>query len=516
MIDNDAGRLPSQNNGQDGTASYLQQAADACEAGDPALGMHLYLAAFEQSQQTSDNKKPSPEAVNGLRQAWALACTLKERPIAEYIFERIAPYLTTEEATRYAKQLQELAIDKLEEFGIPRDSIEGLADMISQDVYDGSSAPRVQVKHISTVIRPKKASTTDLSAPKQPAAASDPAVPSPKQPAADAASGTAPQVQVIPAGKTAPAKQSVDFGSYDQLVGYDEAVARMRDLGIGMDKDPQFQELVTLLNDRHGLDGMPAVDSLLFRSPAREDANRFMTATVGELGLPVLRMRMEENLQGMPILCVMAQSDRQPKLNSSRTRFEGPGILMLEDLDMWMSPVPDQPADDFGGFIMASLSRGAREAVSLIQSAVNDSEVYVLASASSTSEIDPFFCELLMPLTTIDIDYPTDAERAAIWKDIVHEHPSLRGIDRKALVKYSRCMPRFDIYSAVRDAIDEAYRASLASRRYTPVRANILFDKLASYQPIDSEEYAALEDAVVEDFRLELENIDDLLRGSEG
>ena len=37
---------------------------------------------------------------------------------------------------------------------------------------------------------------------------------------------------------------------------------------------------------------------------------------------------MEENLQGMPVLCVMAQADRQPKLNAARNAFEGAGVLM--------------------------------------------------------------------------------------------------------------------------------------------------------------------------------------------
>ena len=53
---------------------------------------------------------------------------------------------------------------------------------------------------------------------------------------------------------------------------------------------------------------MPMVDCLLFCSDAREDASRFMLATVGELGLPAIRMRMEETFQGVPMLCVSAQA----------------------------------------------------------------------------------------------------------------------------------------------------------------------------------------------------------------
>ena len=82
--------------------------------------------------------------------------------------------------------------------------------------------------------------------------------------------------------------------SYDSISGYGAAVARMRSLGVGLAGTPEFDDFVAMLNSRHGLDAMPVVDSLLFCSPAREDASRFMLATVGELGLPAIRMRMEE------------------------------------------------------------------------------------------------------------------------------------------------------------------------------------------------------------------------------
>lgn len=551
MVDKDSDRMPSQNNEQNNEVSYLQQAAEACAAGDPALGMHLYLAAFEQSQKES-GKEPSPEAINGMKKAWALACSLKERSIAEYVFERIEPYLSSEEKVVYAKQLQELALDKLEEYGLSRKDLEELADAISEE-YTGSEPSYLQVEHVSGLAplvgmspqaASRKASKTAQSkedavsaeseaaleggGPKAGSAAKDEAALSefPSLPFVDkpAQGQNAPAVNPVSASVKSPAQtkspsngantiSAANLGTYDDLVGYDESISRMRDMGIGRDDDPQFQDLVELLNDRHGLDCMPAVDSILFRSPAREDANRFMMATAGELGLPVMRMRMEENLQGMPMLVVMTQNDRHPKLNQSRTRFEGPAVLLIEDLDQWFSPVVEQSSDDLGGFLMASLSRGAREAVALIQSAVDNSEVYVLASASDAEDIDPFFYDLLSPLTVVDIDYPTEAERTAIWKAIVREHPSMRGIDRKALVRYSRSMPRCDIYSAVNEAIEEAYKSSLASRRYMPVKADNLFDKLAAYQPLDSEEYKALEDAVVEDFKRELENIDDLLKG---
>ena len=49
-----------------------------------------------------------------------------------------------------------------------------------------------------------------------------------------------------------------------------------------------------------------------------------------------------------------------------------------------------------------------------------------------------------------------------------------------------------------------------------PGPADNLYDKLAAYQPLDSDEYRALEEAVVSDFRRELEHLEDLLDREEG
>ena len=224
-----------------------------------------------------------------------------------------------------------------------------------------------------------------------------------------------------------------------------------------------------------------------------------MTATLGEIGLPAIRMHMEENLQGAPVLCVMAQADNHPRLNSARNAFEGPGVLMLEDLDLWEAPVVDAD-DDLGGFVYATLSRGAREAINLIRSAVENPDVFVIASASDGRAIDGFFYDLLEPLTVVDIDYPDEDERRAIWLDILHDHPSMRGINLDDLVEFSAGMPRYDLYMAAREAIEDAYKTSLMHRNYVPVTTDNLFEKLAAYQPLDSKEYHALENAVVREF----------------
>lgn len=508
MFENDANCSPSQNDEHSNSSTeYLRLASQACASGDAVLGMHLYLAAFERAQH-GGGAAPDEAALEGLKQAWQLACTLKERSIAEYAFERLEPYLSSDEVAVCAEQLQSLALDKLEEYGLTREDLEDMTDMISQDFLGLDAARLMRVEHVT---EPSARAVAESAAADE--GAGEQQAPS----VAEVEKSLAEAIQACGDDADAHAVvSSIESITYRELVGYDETVKLMRDFGVGMQHDDRFQELVELLNVRHGLDRMPASDALLFRSPAREDASRFMAATLGELGLPAIRMHMEENLQGMPVLCVMAQADRQPKLNAARNAFEGAGVLILEDLDLWMSPMVESVGDDFGGFLMASLSRGAREAISLIRSAVENPDVFVLASSSEAGEIDPFFYDLLEPLSVVDIDFPTVSEREDIWMEIARDHPSIRGIDRASLVRFSSQMPRYDMYMAAREAIEEAYKASLVARRYLPVTADNLYDKLAAYQPLDSEEYRALEEAVVSDFRRELDHLEDLLDGEEG
>jgi len=160
------------------------------------------------------------------------------------------------------------------------------------------------------------------------------------------------------------------------------------------------------------------------------------------------------------------------------------------------------------------MSRGAREAINMIRYAVEDPDVYVIATASTGAEPDPFFYEILEPISVIDIANPTDAERDEIWREIMHDHPSMRVLDRRALVRFSAGMPRYDLYMAARAAIEEAYKEGLSRRMYLPVSRQNIFDKIASYQPLDSEEYHALEDEIVRGFQSELEDIENLLGGA--
>lgn len=505
------GNASSQDSRSNSSQAYLKRAALAVEQGDSILGIHLYLAAYERA--LSENLVPSEEVLKGMGKAWDLALRTKQRSLAEYIFEKLEPYWDPDEVTEHADELQRLAFDKLEEYGFDREAIEGMADMVNQDLLD--AAPDVLCEFQESA---SSAPEPDPAPEPKPASAED----DPKdEPASDAGQIQLPNLPGLSAflGQFAPAKseaspeQKLD---YRNLVGFDGVIRAMSEMGIGRSRDPEFAKFLEMLNRRHGLSGMPGVGTLMFRCPAREDANYFMVATAGELGMPAVRMRLDHNAQGQVVLCVMASPDFKPRLQGlQRTGFDGPTTVILEDLDLWDFPAVDAstPESAVQGLIQMQLSRGAREAIALIQTALDSPEATVLISAAEPKEIDPFFWELIGPYRMIDVELPNDAERRAIWREVQSQHPSARGLDVSRMVEFSHALSRFEILMVANEAVDEAYRNSVAKGRFCAVPSDDVMARLASFQPLDSHEYRAMEDLAVAELRRETSDFDDLLKG---
>lgn len=674
---------------EDTVVEYFSRAEQACKNGDAVGGMHLYLAAFGFA--TARSRVPNEKAITSLKRAWSIACNLRERPLAEYVFEKMVPYLSAAEESHCASELQSLALDKLAELGLTRerlsqfasmatggeavvgpmklmhlgsfripsfpddlssidgiDELDQLLDEVAKEsvgetseggvaeaseggaaetpvaeasladealvdegpiVTDGAvvekpadevlddlpifsqvatlddlfpsiskgmaskpkdsvdeyfSEPSLQEKFeeafndVRGLVDAKEAGTREESeAGPDEGSAPGSEVFNPQgsfeitdegislgpgfglrlppeetdeeasqfgqmvdslnemmanfeknngqrvvEPAASngGSSSTRPRTGIVAPGELP------EGATFADLVGYDRAIEIMRTFGIGLRGDPDFLSLVEALNELHGIDNMPATDTLLMRSVAREDANKFMEATANELGLPTVRMSMDETIQGALTLCLTMRADNPPKMDKTRTQFIEPTVLCLEDVDLWMVPM-DFMGDDATPWPQR-LTRGAQEALRLIRSAVENPEVYVLATMSSFGEMDGFFCDVLTPFSIVEIEVPDDSEREEIWKSLMRSHPSLSNLRMRSLVEYSANLPRDDIYIAVREAIEEAYKQSLATRTYMPVTYDNLLEKLSAYQPLESEEYKHLEDEVAERLRSELDTFD--------
>lgn len=574
-----------QNAHSNSSQAYLQRAASAVEEGDIVLGIHLYLAAYERALR--ENRIPSEAVLEGMTKAWDLAIRAKQRSLAEYIFEKLEAFWTPEEMARHAQELQELAFDKLEEYGLDRSLVEDMADMVSQDLmdatddvlyrYDGDvvdntalplkrSAKNGQLSSkaendklneasvkgsVSSGVEQKAANQGSQSNPSD-----DPASVSKEKDIAalNSAALTSSSSEERNGGVHNEDNAGVDKGAleiesavipsdsplaaafaqltnlatgaasketqeapqqqfnYRNLVGFDKAIASMAKLGVGRAKDPEFAQFLEMLNFRHGMPGMPGLGTLIFRSPAREDANCFMVATVGELGLPAVRMRLDRNAMGQVVLCVMASPNFKARLSGvSRSGFDSPTVVVLEDLDLWDLPFFDGSFDDVQSLLTIQISRGAREALALVQAALTSPEATVLISASEPSEIDPFFWDLIGDHRFVDIDLPDEDERRKIWLSEQSQHPSMRGLNRGQLVDFSRGLSRFEIYAISNESVEEAYRESVAQNTFCAVETDKVLMRLSNFQPLESEEYKRMEDLAVDHFRKELANIDDLL-----
>lgn len=513
---------------------YMKAAREAYTSGDRVLAMHLYLSAYEEA--CGKSPLPDMEAVSALKEAWRVASELRERSIAEYIFDKLEAHLSSEEAESCARDLQSMALDKLSELGISRADLEGMADMISEEM--GATARISGVTPIATSVRlhpgagPADALRLDAShegasshaqhATAQDEASDSPALSdgvaqSPSSRASSANPASAPADAASPtdapsgerSGEEPPRLKSSYLPLFDDLVGFDAVIDDMRAFGIGVKQDEEYRLLVDTLRERHGIDGLSAAGSIVFRTSSREDASMFMAAVAGELNLPVLRVQMQPGPQGMPVLCVTTAADRPMRMGPNKLSLEAPSVLILEDYDLWGAPLMEAASAVEGENIMlASMSRAAREVFTLIASAVGNPDIYVLASMSGEASDQGFLYDLMEPMNIVDIYLPDELERRRIWNAIAHDHPSVRELDLSRLTRFSRNLSRFDIVAAGREAVEDAYRQSLKARRYVPVSQSMMFEHVASFQPLESEEYRFLEEAVVTDFK---NGLDDLL-----
>lgn len=459
---------------------YVERARAAAAAGDSSLAMHLYLIAFEEAYRCA----PSADefAISALREAWKLSCDLKERSLAEYIFDKLEPYLSSEEVPEYAKRLQSLALDKLSEFGISRSDLEGMADMISEEI--GQNAHITGISPIMSLNIGGNEGKDDASK-------------------SEVAPATAPADV-----KTAKPSKSPSRVCYDDLVGFDSVIDDARALGLGVKDDDEYRLLLDTLRERHGLDGLSAAGSVVFRTSSREDANAFMEAVVGELDLPAMRIQMQPGPMGVPMLCVTVSAKNQPRM-LGRVSLEAPSVLVLEDVDLWGAPLIDAASSvDGEGVMFANMSRAAREAVALVSAAVANPDVYVLASVGGDSADQGYLYDLMEPMSVIDIYLPDEVERRNIWNRMALEHPSIRELDLSTLTRVSRNLSRTDIVTAAREAVEDAYRAGLKARCYRPVTQELMFEHISNFQPLDSSEYRTLEDAVASDFRNQIDEIE--------
>ena len=474
----------------DNSAHLLShQAKQASTDGHLEMAAHLYMAAFDAGFEEGE---PSQTALKSIREAWNLACSTEDRTLAEHVFQKMEPYLSPVEAGECGKKLRDLAFSHLETLGLDRAQLEEFAEAMESGFSAGPEPTAIfEGSGFMGAAFPLPGALGSSGDEEEGLVVSE---------AGGAASGGV--LSSVPATGS-------ERLTLSKLVGYREAKENVISLGVGRTSSEDYRELIEELNKRHGVSNPPAMDALLIRADAREDALRFAQAVAGESGRPLVRMRMDDGPQGLSVLSLTIQGSAAANPSKLTSVLERGGVLLLEDLDLWEPPY-EEPFEDFGGFIRASVGRGARDVMDLIRRAVEHPSVTVIATVSRENSIDAFFIDLVTPFTVVEIDLPTAAERDDIWAEIAREHPSIRNVDRADLVRFTNNMPRYDIYMAATEAVEEAYREAVALGQYVPVSAANVFEKIAAYQPLESEEYQALEQAVVESFREDLVMLEDI------
>lgn len=449
------------NAGADSTArEYLKLADEAVLRGDLPQSAHLYLAAFDAAQSKGT---PGADYVDGLRKAWKTAVELKDASLAEHVYGLLEPYSTAQDEADHTHHLQSMAQSALEGFGMPTDEAQGMAEMLTGDTADATQLMQLAGK--------KHAADRDSEEDDE------------------------------------EAEEAEEQSGYADLVGFERAIEAMRRRGVGMADDGEFNEFLAMMRLRHGIEDAARTGSLLISADSPDDANIFMLATGAELGFPAIRMRVEENAIGLPTLSIMMSKGMHNGQKLITNGFSGPGVLMLENIDEW--GVPDFSAPDGAPLpLYLQLTRGALQVVSFIRNAVEDPQVQVMASSGPDAQLDAFFADLLFPLEHFEIKPPTREERGSLWNYASTLHPSLGMLDREELVALTQGMSRTDIYSAGRQAVEEAWREGIRNRRYVPVtRANVL-EKIALYQSLGSEEYREVEEALAENLGREFDDLE--------
>ena len=504
------GAAPGRSNEVDReTAEYLRMARNAVENGQFRLAVCLYLTAFEQDF-ASNQSNPTPAAIACLRKAWTHACDLKDRAMAEHIFERLSPHLPAETVSEYSRKLQKLSLEKLEDFGLSHDDVEGMADFLT-GITEGMPAgtATIAVKAVDDD-GPRLATVeNELVSPSAPYGLRIDANKGKPKPAPAPIKQSAPSVSEEAKAPDAPAAQQICFRD---LAGYDGAIQKMKALGFGAESDARYAAFLNMLSRRHGVESRLTSMPMVFRSQAREDATYFMHAVVGELDQPSVRMHVETTSQGLSMLSVSATSDFKSKQQLMQMNLDRPMTLILEDVDLWFESIPAlQQIED--PTVQGGVAHGVREAVSMVRPAIMNPNITVVASCSIESDLDSLFFGILEPATVVDIDLPTQQERMDLWEWLADKFPSLRYFDYGELARLTESMTRYDICSAASEAVDQAYRDSIARTAYVPVTKSNLYEKIASFLPLDSREYEEAQEKVLERFRKELDHIDDLLNG---
>ena len=522
-MDNSNQNISQEGFGISRVSYLLDSAALAEQGGNSRLAIHLYCAAFEASQESDSGV--DERALDGLRQAWILACEQGDRPTAETIFNDLAPYNSDEQTRAALSELQDMATRQL---GLSREEMEDMALAFVEEIRDAGIDVKALAKQFGSsrnpLFEPLQFDNLGASlgdAQEQSARASQAPGETLEIPGLSGTDGERKSVEILPELR------------YVDLVGFERVKDRMRAFGIVDPHDVEMNDFLQQAESFHGFSGPVLTQNFLFMGESREDSGIFAQATANEIGWPTITMIVDVNELGDGTIRVIAPVKRSffgpPRLND----LPNPCILIIQNIDIlqdlfWKEEQtinsgqgPQCPLKSEGHHKSSGLSKGAgkhnchqhtlqNEVLSYLGMLVARGGVFVMAtSLASTAErpvvLGEQFENVLGKPAEILVDTPNTTERQQVLAAFSDEHPSFHDLDMASLACLSEGMSRYELILSCRQAVEAAYSESLKHQRHQMVNLEDVLTQFIHYLAQDSVTYRLVEDYLVALFAANLE-----------
>jgi len=501
--------------------SYLDSADEAREAGRTRLAVHLYCAAFELA--VEQGIAPNSRVLDGMNQAWLLACEQGDHSSAETIFNDLLPYHSPEQTEEALKQLQELAFNQLEKLGLDHDDVADIAHTIAQEISQDVPLEIIQEEPGASIIPDERIRKFDLGRILENLDINLPMLSRTFGASSDQGQEKEKEEREL---------------NYQTLTGYFETLRSMRQFGFVDSSDAQFGEFLAQANAYHGISGPVLTDTFYFYGPSREDVMLFARATAGEIGWPVIEILVEIEDRGHGTIKVSGPIKR-PMFGPPRiSDLPRPCILIIHNIDLLQelfrgeeqammqsgqygssgdygnersSANPFYGAGPMGG-MPSNMPRSLQAETLTHLNAFNAyGGVFVIVTAEDAVSENPLvlggeLMDFIGPFQEIEVPAPTLAEREEILQWFSLDHPSFKDMDFNYLASMSQGIARNELIWSAQSAIEEAYRESIRTGKHLPVTAGSFLSQLIVYLDSDSPDRARIEDAIVEQFSSKMED----------
>ncbi|MDR2196998.1 MAG: hypothetical protein LBO07_03445 [Coriobacteriales bacterium] len=296
---------------------------------------------------------------------------------------------------------------------------------------------------------------------------------------------------------------------YDALAGYHDAIAQMRRFGFIPRTLEQVREFIERASKLHGVFGLSLSEPFYFHGPSRADVAFFAHATAGEIGWPVLHIDIEMEPDGSGTIKVAGPFKRgflggPPDI----MELETPCTVLIENIDFLQQMFG---TEERTGGVIESHGRGMHgrslrgEMTGYLRTLLRKPGVFLIVTAATPEPLVEPLRSLVGVVQRIAIDRPTTSERCEVWQRFAADHPSFTHLDIAELAGFSEGLSRHEIVMSGHNAVEQAYRSSLASGEILNVSLGEVLVQLASFVDRESETYRRLEDEAVAQLYRDLE-----------